>query len=169
MAMLAQELTSTENKYASFPCNLPWMHASQLDFAVHPQEPLGIKEILFVDEVNLLFKGNIVHEAREQKRFLSHFFALARHQGTKIILNGQRLGQVWIELREAAVAVCEVKKLALKDEGLYVRVQINQSTSWTTRETEQAFTVFIAKSYLDTYNSWWLGYLKGLRKHQAYI
>ncbi|CAG8581685.1 4559_t:CDS:2 [Racocetra fulgida] len=99
LAMLAQEL-SGEDKYATFPY-----------------------------EINLLFKGNIVHEARAEKRFLSHFFALSRHQGTKIILNGQRLGQVWIELREVATAVCQVEKLALKEEGLYVRVEILMATA----------------------------------------
>ncbi|CAG8556653.1 20012_t:CDS:2 [Racocetra fulgida] len=119
LAMLAQEL-SGENKYATFP---------QIDFTYQPKQLLGVKETIFLDEINLLFKGNIVHEARAEKRFLSHFFALSRHQGTKIILNGQRLGQVWIELREVATAVCQVEKLALKEEGLYVRVEILMATA----------------------------------------
>ncbi|KLL04065.1 MAG: plectrovirus SVGII3 orf 2 transmembrane protein [Mycoplasmataceae bacterium RV_VA103A] len=168
LAMLAQEL-SGENKYATFPCNLPWMDISQMDFAYQPKQPLGVKETIFLDEINLLFKGNIVHEARAEKRFLSHFFALSRHQGTKIILNGQRLGQVWIELREVATAVCQVEKLALKEEGLYVRVEILMATAWETKETGREFIVFVPKIYLDTFNSTWLRCLKYLRKEQGYI
>jgi hypothetical protein len=109
--------------------------------------------VIFLDEINLLFKGNEFLEAREERRFLSHFFALSRHQGTKIIVNGQRLGQVWIELREVATAVCRVEKLSLRDEGLYVKVRILMATAWETIDTNREYIVFISRVYLDTYNS----------------
>src|ERR1700748_1400572 len=112
------------------------MEMAQIDFASHPSQPLGVYEIIFLDEINLLFKGNIVHEARAERRFLAHFFALSRHQGTKIIVNWQRLGQVLIELRVVATAVCRVEKLAMMEEGLYVKVEVNQATAWETRKTE---------------------------------
>ncbi|CAG8720281.1 22567_t:CDS:2, partial [Racocetra persica] len=79
MALLAHELPE-ENKYASFPCNLPWMERSQIDFSADPTQPLGVKEIIFLDEINLLFKGNEFQKARERERFMSHFYALSRHQ-----------------------------------------------------------------------------------------
>ncbi|CAG8843571.1 34797_t:CDS:2, partial [Gigaspora margarita] len=115
MALLAHELPE-ENKYASFPCNLPWMERAQVDFAQQPTQPLGVKEVIFLDEINLLFRGNEFQKAQQMQRFLSHFFALSRHQGTKIFINGQRLGQVWIELREVATAVCNVSLLQKTDE-----------------------------------------------------
>ncbi|CAG8797827.1 9869_t:CDS:2, partial [Racocetra persica] len=81
MALLAHELPE-ENKYASFPCNLPWMERAQVDFAHQPTAPLGVKEVVFLDEINLLFRGNEFQKAQQM----------------------QRLGQVWIELREVATA-----------------------------------------------------------------
>ncbi|CAG8713103.1 17188_t:CDS:2 [Racocetra fulgida] len=126
MALLAHELPE-ENKYASFPCNLPWMERAQVDFAHQPTASLGVKEVVFLDEINLLFRGNEFQKAQQMQRFLSHFFALSRHQGTKIFINGQRLGQVWIELREVATAVCNVSLLQKIEEGIYVQVEIWQA------------------------------------------
>ncbi|KLL04560.1 MAG: hypothetical protein MRERV_18c019 [Mycoplasmataceae bacterium RV_VA103A] len=37
---------------------------------------------LAVGQINLLFKGNIVQDVRERQRFLMHFIALSRHQGS---------------------------------------------------------------------------------------
>jgi hypothetical protein len=79
LAMLAHELPG-ENKYATFPCNLPWMKRSQIDFSATPSQPLGVKETILIDAINLLFKGNIVQDVRERQRFLVHFVALSRHQ-----------------------------------------------------------------------------------------
>ena len=168
MALLAHELPE-ENKYASFPCNLPWMERAQIDFAYQPTQPLGVKEVIFLDEINLLFKGSEFQQARQRERFLSHFFALSRHQGTKIFINGQRLGQVWIELREVATAVCQVGLLQKTDEGIYVKVEIWEATAWSNTKTENVFVVFIGKQYLDTYNSYWLKGLKYLRDKQGYV
>ncbi|KLL03600.1 MAG: plectrovirus SVGII3 orf 2 transmembrane protein [Mycoplasmataceae bacterium CE_OT135] len=168
MALLAHELTE-ENKYASFPCNLPWMERAQVDFAYPPSQPLGVKEVIFLDEINLLFKGNEFQQARERQRFLAHFFALSRHQGTKIFINGQRLGQVWIELREVATTVCQVALLQRTDEGIYVKVEIWQASAWNNEKTEREFVIFIGKQYLDTYNSYWLKGLKYLRSGQGYV
>lgn len=168
MALLAHELPE-ENKYASFPCNLPWMERAQIDFAYQPTQPLGVKEVIFLDEINLLFKGNEFQQARQRERFLSHFFALSRHQGTKIFINGQRLGQVWIELREVATAVCQVQLLQKTEEGIYVKVEIWQASAWTNEKTGNEFIVFIGKQYLNTYNSYWLKGLKYLRNKQGYI
>jgi hypothetical protein len=123
MAFLAAELPE-ENKYASFPCHLPWMERAQIDFSYAPQQRLEVKEVIFLDEINLLFKGNEFQKARQKERFLSHFFALSRHQGTKIFINGQRLGQVWIELREVATAICQVNLLQKTAEGIYIKCEI---------------------------------------------
>ncbi|KLL03396.1 MAG: plectrovirus spv1 orf2 transmembrane protein [Mycoplasmataceae bacterium RV_VA103A] len=168
MALLAHELPE-ENKYASFPCNLPWMERAQVDFAHQPTAPLGVKEVVFLDEINLLFRGNEFQKAQQMQRFLSHFFALSRHQGTKIFINGQRLGQVWIELREVATAVCNVSLLQKIEEGIYVQVEIWQASAWTNEKTDRGFIIFIPKKYLDTYNSYWLKGLKHLRYKQGYI
>lgn len=168
MALLSHEL-SEENKYASFPCNLPWMERAQVDFAHQPTAPLGVKEVIFLDEINLLFRGNEFQKAQQMQRFLSHFFALSRHQGTKIFINGQRLGQVWIELREVATAVCNVSLLQKTDEGIYVQVEIWQASAWTNEKTDRGFIIFIPKKYLDTYNSYWLKGLKYLRDKQGYV
>ncbi|CAG8627284.1 20085_t:CDS:2 [Gigaspora margarita] len=128
LAMLAQELPG-ENKYATFPCNLPWAEKAQIDFSNCPSQRLGVTETIFLDEINLLFKGNIVQDVREKQRFLMHFIALSRHQGTRLFVNAQRLGQVAIEQREVTTAICQVSLLQKTDEG---------------------------KKYLDTYNSYWL-------------
>ncbi|CAG8558554.1 18907_t:CDS:2, partial [Racocetra persica] len=104
MALLAHELPE-ENKYASFPCNLPWMERAQVDFAHQPTAPLGVKEVVFLDEINLLFRGNEFQKAQQM----------------------QRLGQVWIELREVATAVCNVSLLQKADEGIYIQVEIWQA------------------------------------------
>ena len=77
-------------------------------------------------------------------------------------VNGQR--QVWIELREVATAVCQVQLLQKTDEGIYVKCEIWQASAWTNEKTEQEFTIFIAKKYLDTYNSYWLKGLKFIRQ-----
>jgi hypothetical protein len=103
------------------------------------------------------------------QRFLSHFFALSRHQGAKIFINGQRLGQVWIELREVATAVCQVQWLQKIDEGIYVKCEIWQASAWSNTKTDQGFVIFIPKQYLDTYNSYWLKGLKYLREGQGYV
>ncbi|CAG8747797.1 30875_t:CDS:2, partial [Racocetra persica] len=92
LAMLANELPG-ENKYATFPCQLPWAEKGQLDFSYSPSQRLGVTETIFLDEINLLFKGNIVQDVRERQRFLMHFIALSRHQGTRLFVNAQRLGQ----------------------------------------------------------------------------
>lgn len=162
MAWLAHKLPE-ENKYASFPCTLPWVSRSQIDFSARPPQPLGIKEVIFIDEINLLFKGNEVYQARQRQKFMAHFYALSRHQGTKIFINGQRLGQVWIELREVATAICQVAKLAQNGSGLYVQVEIWQAAAWEQHKTNQQFVVFIPAAYLNTYNSTWLKALKYLR------
>ncbi|CAG8676348.1 10183_t:CDS:2, partial [Ambispora gerdemannii] len=109
LAMLAHELPG-ENKYATFPCNLP--------------QRLGVTETIFLDEINLLFKGNIVQDVRERQRFLMHFIALSRHQGTRLFVNAQRLGQVSIEQREVTTAICQVSLLQKTDEGIYVQCVI---------------------------------------------
>jgi hypothetical protein len=70
------------------------MERAQIDFSHQPTQPLGVKEVIFLDEINLLFRGNQFQKAQQMERFLSHFFALSRHQGAKIFINGQRLGQV---------------------------------------------------------------------------
>ncbi|MEG7978711.1 MAG: hypothetical protein NY202_02105 [Mollicutes bacterium UO1] len=61
-----------------------------------------------------------------------------------------------------------MEKLALLDEGLYVRVQILLATAWETQNTDQEFTVFIPQIYLKTFNSTWLCCLKHLRRGQGY-
>ncbi|CAG8842417.1 16118_t:CDS:2, partial [Racocetra persica] len=88
LAMLANELpgeirsskgtsiVGDRNKYATFPCQLPWAEKAQLDFSYSPSQRLGVTETIFLDEINLLFKGNIVQDVRERQRFLMHFVAL---------------------------------------------------------------------------------------------
>ena len=117
LAMLAQKLPG-ENKYATFPCNLPWAEKAQMDFSHPPSQRLGVTETIFLDEINLLFKGNIVQDVRERQRFLMHFIALSRHQGTRLFVNenAQRLGQVSIEQREVTTAICQVSLLQKTDE-----------------------------------------------------
>lgn len=168
LAMLAHELPE-ENKYASFPCNLPWVNRFQIDFAAAPTRPLGVNETIFIDETNLLFKGNVVQDVRERQRHLMHFMALSRQQGTRVFANGQRLGQFSIEQREITTAVCQVKLLQKIDSGIYVDCLIWESAGWGNKQTEQSFILFIAKKYLDTYNSYWLKTLKYLRPKQNYI
>ena len=168
LAMLAHELPEA-NKYASFPCNLPWANRAQIDFSVAPEQPLGVTETIFIDETNLLFKGNVVQDVREKQRFLMHFMALSRQQGTRVFANGQRLGQFSIEQREITTAVCQVKRLQKIDAGIYVRCIIWESSGWSNNKTDNEFIIFIAKKYLDTYNSYWLKSLKYLRSKQGYI
>jgi hypothetical protein len=168
LAMLAHALP-TENKYASFPCQLPWVKRYQIDFSVAPDRPLGVQEDIFIDETNLLFKGNLVQEVREKQRFLMHFMALSRQQGVRVFANGQRLGQFSIEQREITTAVCQVQMLQKIDEGIYVQCEIWSAAAWTNSKTEQGFIIFIPKKYLDTYNSYWLKSLKYLRPRQSYI
>jgi hypothetical protein len=83
-----------------------------------PEEPLGIKEDIFIDETNLLFKGNIVQYVREQQRFLMHFIALSRQHGVRLFANGQRLGQFSVEQREITTAVCQTQLLQKTDSGI---------------------------------------------------
>jgi hypothetical protein len=168
LAMLAHELPG-ENKYATFPCNLPWAEKAQIDFSNCPSQRLGVTETIFLDEINLLFKGNIVQDVRERQRFLMHFIALSRHQGTRLFVNAQRLGQVSIEQREVTTAICQVSLLQKTDEGIYVQCVIWEAAAWTNSKTEQGFIIFVEKEYLDTYNSYWLKSLKYLRPKQGYI
>jgi hypothetical protein len=168
LAMLAHELPG-ENKYASFPCNLPWMERAQIDFSSAPSKTLGVTEFIFLDEINLLFKGNIVQDVREKQRFLMHFIALSRQQGTIIFANGQRLGQFSIEQHEITTAVCQVQRLQKIDEGIYTKCVIWESAGWGNQRTEREFIIFIPRKYLDTYNSYWLKSLKYLRDNQGYI
>lgn len=168
LAMLAQELPG-ENKYATFPCNLPWAEKAQIDFSHCPSRRLGVTETIFLDEINLLFKGNIVQDVRERQRFLMHFIALSRHQGTRLFVNAQRLGQVSIEQREVTTAICQVSLLQKTDEGIYVQCVIWEAAAWTNSKTEQGFIIFVGKKYLDTYNSYWLKSLKYLRPKQNYV
>jgi hypothetical protein len=100
------------------------MERAQIDFSHAPSQPLGVKETILIDEINLLFKGNIVQDVRERQRFLMHFVALSRHQGTRIFANGQRLGQFSIEQREITTAVCQVQMLQRIEEGVYVQCVI---------------------------------------------
>lgn len=123
LAMLAHHLP-TENKYASFPCQLPWVKRYHVDFSVSPDRPLGVREDIFIDETNLLFKGNMVAEVREKQRFFMHFIALSRQQGVRVFANGQRLGQFSIEQREITTAVCQVELLQKTDDGIYVSCEI---------------------------------------------
>jgi len=53
-----------------------------------------------------------------------HFIALSRHQGTRLFVNAQRLGQVSIEQREVTTAICQVSLLQKTDEGIYVQCVI---------------------------------------------
>ncbi|KLL05009.1 MAG: ATPase [Mycoplasmataceae bacterium RV_VA103A] len=168
LAMLANELPG-ENKYATFPCQLPWAEKGQLDFSYAPSQRLGVTETIFLDEINLLFKGNIVQDVRERQRFLMHFIALSRHQGTRLFVNAQRLGQVSIEQREVTTGICQVSLLQKTDEGIYIQCVIWEAAAWTNSKTEQGFVVFVPKKYLDTYNSYWLKSLKYLRPKQNYI
>ena len=117
----------------------------------------------------MLFKGNIVQDVRERQRFLMHFIALSRHQGTRLFVNAQRLGQVSIEQREVTTAICQVSLLQKTDEGIYVKCVIWEAAAWTNSKTEQGFIIFVGKKYLDTYNSYWLKSLKYLRPRQNYI
>jgi len=48
LAMLAHELPG-EEKYATFPCNLPWAEKSQIDFSHGPSQRLGVTETIFLD------------------------------------------------------------------------------------------------------------------------
>jgi hypothetical protein len=89
-----------------------------------PDKPLGIKEDIFIDETNLLFKGNIVQDVREQQRFLMRFMELSRHQGVRVFVNGQRLGHFSVEQREVTTGVCEVSLIQKTDTGIYVRCEI---------------------------------------------
>lgn len=168
MALLAHELPA-ENKYATFPCQLPWAEKAQFDFSLAPSQSLGVTETILIDEINLLFKGNIVQDVRERQRFVMHFIALSRHQGTRMFVDAQRLGQVSIEQREVTTAICQVSLLQRTGEGIYVNCVIWAAAAWTNQKTEQSFIIFIAKKYLDTYNSYWLKGLKYLRKGQSYI
>lgn len=168
LAMLAHELP-TENKYASFPCQLPWVKRYQIDFSVAPTQPLGVKEDIFIDETNLLFKGNLVQDVREQQRHLMHFMALSRQQGVRVFANGQRLGQFSIEQREITTAVCQVRMLQKTESGIYARCVLWESAGWGNNKTEQEFIIFVPKKYLNTYNSYWLKSLKYLRAKQSYI
>ncbi|CAH1756523.1 13934_t:CDS:2 [Entrophospora sp. SA101] len=101
LAMLAHELPAEK---------------AQIDFSHCPSQRLGVTETIFLDEINLLFKGNIVQDVRERQRFLMHFIALSRHQGTRLFVNAQRLGQVSIEQREVTTAICQVSLLQKTDE-----------------------------------------------------
>jgi len=65
-----------------------------------------------------------VQDVRERQRFLMHFIALSRHQGTRLFVNAQRLGQVSIEQREVTTAICQVSLLQRTDEGIYVQCVI---------------------------------------------
>ena len=168
LAMLAHELPR-ENKYATFPCNLPWAEKAQIDFSYAPSSRLGVTETIFLDEINLLFKGNIVQDVRERQRFLMHFIALSRHQGTRLFVNAQRLGQVSIEQREVTTAICQLSLLQKTEEGIYVRCVIWEAAAWTNSKTEEGFVIFVGKKYLDTYNSYWLKSLKYLRPKQRYV
>ncbi|MDR1670803.1 MAG: hypothetical protein LBR43_03745 [Spiroplasmataceae bacterium] len=168
LAMLAQELPG-DNKYATFPCNLPWMHKSQIDFSVAPERPLGVTETIFIDEGNLLFQGNIVQDIRERQRFTMHFVALSRQQGARIFANYQRIGQAPIQMREVVTGMFQVELLQKTDQGIYVHLVRWEGVAWTTNKTDQEFTVFISKKYLDTYNSYWLKSLKYIRDKQGYV
>jgi hypothetical protein len=95
-----------------------------MDFSCAPSQRLGVTETIFLDEINLLFKGNIVQDVRERQRFLMHFIALSRHQGTRIFANAQRLGQVSIEQREVTTAICQVSLLQKTEEGIYVNCRV---------------------------------------------
>ena len=168
LAMLAQELPG-ENKYATFPCQLPWANKSQIDFSVAPSQRLGVTETIFIDEGNLLFQGNIVQDVRERQRFSMHFVALSRQQGTRIFGTYQRVGQAPIQMREVVTGMFQVSLLQKSDEGIYVKCQLWQGVAWTTNKTDQEYLIFIPKKYLDTYNSYWLKTLKYLRPKQNYI
>jgi hypothetical protein len=80
-----------------------------------------VKEDIFIDETNLLFKGNVVQDVREKQRHLMHFMALSRQQGVRVFANGQRLGQFSIEQREITTAVCQVQMLQKTEQGNYTR------------------------------------------------
>ncbi|CAG8552036.1 10977_t:CDS:10 [Racocetra fulgida] len=41
---------------------MPWAEKGQLDFSFAPSQRLGVTETIFLDEINLLFKGNIVQD-----------------------------------------------------------------------------------------------------------
>ena len=97
---------------------------------------LGVTKTIFLDEISLLFKGNIVQDVRERQRFLMHFIVLSRHQGTRLFVNAQRLGQVSIEKREVTTAICQVSLLKKTDET-------------TNSKTNQAFIIFVGKKYLE--------------------
>ncbi|KLL03578.1 MAG: hypothetical protein MRERV_37c006 [Mycoplasmataceae bacterium RV_VA103A] len=162
-------IVGDQNKYASFPCQLPWAEKAQLDFSYAPSGRLGVTETIFLDEINLLFKGNIVQDVRERQRFLMHFIALSRHQGTRLFVNAQRLGQVSIEQREVTTGICQVSLLQKTDEGIYIQCVIWEAAAWTNSKTKTGFVIFVGKKYLDTYNSYWLKSLKYLRSGQGYI
>jgi hypothetical protein len=168
LAMIAYH-SPIENKYASFPCSLPWMKRYQISFDMAPDKPLGIREDILIDEINLLFKGNVVDDVRKNQNYVMHFIAVSRQHGVRIFANGQRLGQFSIEQREVTTAVCQTQLIQKTDEGIWVKCEIWQSAAWTQQKTEASFNVFIAKKYLDTYNSYWLKSLKYLRKGQSYI
>lgn len=97
------------------------------------------------------------------ERTLMHFIALSRHQGTRLFVNAQRLGQVSIEQREVTTAICQVSLLKKTDEGIYVRCVIWEAAAWTNSKTQQGFVIFVG------YNSYWLKSLKYLRPKQGYI
>ncbi|MEG7979025.1 MAG: hypothetical protein NY202_03900 [Mollicutes bacterium UO1] len=119
-----------------------------------PAQPLGVKEDIFIDEGNLLFKGNIVQDVRERQRHAMHFTALSRQQGTRIFKTLQRVGQASIEEREVVTGMLQVSLLQKTDEGIYVQCELWQGVAWNNSKTEQGFIVFVAKKYLDTYNGY---------------
>ena len=92
-----------------------------------------------------------------------HFVALSRQQGTRIFGTYQRVGQAPIQMREVVTGMFQVSLLQKSDEGIYVKCQLWQGVAWTTNKTDQEYLIFIAKKYLDTYNSYWLKSLKYLR------
>jgi hypothetical protein len=62
-----------------------------------------------------------------------------------------------------------VSLLQKTEEGIYVQCEMWKGVAWTNSKTEEGFIVFVAKKYLDTYNSYWLKCLKYLRPKQEYI
>ena len=89
-----------------------------------PEQPLGVRQDILVDEINLLFKGNMTQDVRANQRYLMHFVALSRQHGVRIFANGQRLGQFSIEQREIITAVCQLKLLQKTDAGIYVQCEL---------------------------------------------
>ena len=100
------------------------MKRYHISFDQAPEKPLGVRQDIFLDEINLLFKGNVTQDVRERQRFLMHFIALSRQHGVRIFANGQRLGQFSIEQREITTAVCQLKLLQKTDNGIYVQCEL---------------------------------------------